>query len=160
MTIIVGVSAADGQHEPLREAVRLAAGLGEPLHVVHVRPEATFEETANGGGDPDAPPTFGAVRAEAAEIASAAFERAHDDVAEDDEGSADGEREPPAVEFVGAVGKPATGLVDHAEHVDASLIVVGGRRRSPVGKAVFGSVAQDVLLEAERPVVACLDDET
>lgn len=40
-----------------------------------------------------------------------------------------------------------------AEELDADMLVVGGRKRTPVGKAVFGSLAQDVLLEAPCPVL-------
>jgi len=43
-------------------------------------------------------------------------------------------------------------LVELAEELDADLALVGGRRRSPAGKAVFGSVAQEVLLKAPCPV--------
>jgi len=48
----------------------------------------------------------------------------------------------------------ATGarLVELAEELDADLALVGGRKRSPAGKAVFGSTAQEVLLEAPCPV--------
>jgi nucleotide-binding universal stress UspA family protein len=44
------------------------------------------------------------------------------------------------------------GIVDLATDVDADLVVVGGRRRSPVGKALFGSVTQSVVLNAPVPV--------
>ncbi|WP_341925939.1 universal stress protein [Nocardioides psychrotolerans] len=41
-----------------------------------------------------------------------------------------------------------------AREVDATLVVLGIRRRSPVGKLLMGSVAQRVLLDAECPVLA------
>ena len=37
---------------------------------------------------------------------------------------------------------------------DISRIVVGVRRRSPIGKAVLGSIAQRLILEAPLPVLA------
>ncbi|WP_136688570.1 universal stress protein [Halorhabdus amylolytica] len=52
----------------------------------------------------------------------------------------------------GRVGDHATEIVDLSTEVDADRIVVGGRKRSPSGKAVFGSVAQDIMLEAHCPV--------
>lgn len=47
---------------------------------------------------------------------------------------------------------PEDGILEEADRIDADLIAVGGRKRSPVGKAVFGSVSQSVALNAERPV--------
>jgi nucleotide-binding universal stress UspA family protein len=56
-------------------------------------------------------------------------------------------------------GDPADAIVATADEVDADLIVVGGRKRSPAGKALFGSVTQSVILGARRPVmVTGVDD--
>ena len=49
---------------------------------------------------------------------------------------------------------PAEDLVNVAAEVDAELIIIGLRRRSPVGKLILGSNAQRVLLDAPCPVLA------
>ena len=49
---------------------------------------------------------------------------------------------------------PADDLVGFARDEGIDLIVIGLRRRSPVGKLVLGSNAQDVLLGADCPVLA------
>jgi nucleotide-binding universal stress UspA family protein len=43
-------------------------------------------------------------------------------------------------------------VVGLAEELNADLVVVGGRKRSPAGKAVFGSTAQEIMLESPCPV--------
>jgi nucleotide-binding universal stress UspA family protein len=48
----------------------------------------------------------------------------------------------------------AESLVATAEEVGAELIVIGLRRRSPVGKLILGSNAQRILLDAPCPVLA------
>lgn len=49
---------------------------------------------------------------------------------------------------------PAEDLVNVAGELAAELIVIGLRRRSPVGKLILGSNAQRVLLDAPCPVLA------
>lgn len=52
-------------------------------------------------------------------------------------------------------GKDAVNdVLDVAEEMSADLIVIGIRRRSPVGKLVLGSHSQSILLEASIPVLA------
>ena len=50
--------------------------------------------------------------------------------------------------------EPAEDLISIAEASDAELIVIGLRRRSPVGKLILGSNAQRILLDAKCPVLA------
>ena len=49
---------------------------------------------------------------------------------------------------------PAEDLINVAQEVGADLIVIGLRRRSPVGKLILGSNAQRILLDAPCPVLA------
>jgi nucleotide-binding universal stress UspA family protein len=49
---------------------------------------------------------------------------------------------------------PAEDLISVAAEVGADFIIIGLRRRSPVGKLILGSNAQRVLLDAPCPVLA------
>ncbi len=50
--------------------------------------------------------------------------------------------------------EPAEDLISIAEASGAELIVIGLRRRTPVGKLILGSNAQRILLDAHCPVLA------
>jgi nucleotide-binding universal stress UspA family protein len=58
----------------------------------------------------------------------------------------------------GRVGTPTDEILSEAESLDPRYVVIGGRRRSPAGKAAFGSTTQRVLLGADCPVVTVMAD--
>lgn len=51
------------------------------------------------------------------------------------------------------VANVAHAVLRLADEVGAQLLVVGARRRSPVGKALLGSVTQTLILEAHVPLL-------
>ncbi len=51
-------------------------------------------------------------------------------------------------------GEIADEVLRVAQETDASVIVIGLRKRSPVGKLLMGSSAQRILLDADRPVLS------
>jgi len=56
-------------------------------------------------------------------------------------------------------GDPKETIVDVAHELDVDMIALGGRKQTPVGKALFGSVArQAVLLNAARPVFVTISE--
>lgn len=55
--------------------------------------------------------------------------------------------------------EPAEDVISVAEDVDAAFIVIGLRKRSPVGKLFLGSNAQQILLTATCPVLAVKADQ-
>ncbi len=50
--------------------------------------------------------------------------------------------------------EPSEDLIAVAEEEQADFIVIGLRRRTPIGKLILGSNAQRILLDASCPVVA------
>jgi len=56
-------------------------------------------------------------------------------------------------------GDAARAILSVADDYDADQVVVAGRKRTPTGKVLFGSVTQSVILGSERPVLVCSGDE-
>ncbi|MFC6613593.1 universal stress protein [Halopenitus salinus] len=56
------------------------------------------------------------------------------------------------VDALVAEGHPDDAIVSLASDRDVDQIVLGGRKRSPTGKAIFGSTVQSVILDADVPV--------
>lgn len=55
-------------------------------------------------------------------------------------------------------GDPADRITEVAAEIDADNIVMTGRKRSPTGKVLFGSVVQSVMLAADRPVTVMISN--
>ena len=50
-------------------------------------------------------------------------------------------------------GDTAAEIIDTAEETDADVICIAGRKRTPTGKVLFGSVTQAVILGTDRPIL-------
>ncbi|SEW30764.1 universal stress protein [Natrinema salifodinae] len=138
MTVIAAVDRSERAPGIVAHAAELGEAIDEPVEVVHVltRNEFVSLERTNVNETGETIPTGDVVQI-AADIAAEAIERADIDATP-----------------VGLMGDPANEIVNYADDDQASYVVVAGRKRSPVGKALFGSVAQSVLLNSPVPVVS------
>jgi len=132
---MVIVSAVDGpgDRRVAEEGVLLAKAFDEDLHVLHVASREDIENPEGGGET----------------VLERAEHRAADvggDVAED-------------FVAVGRIGRPAQEIDDYVSSTETRYLVVGGRKRTPIGKALFGSITQSVLLSVDCPVVAVREQD-
>ncbi|WP_458207021.1 universal stress protein [Haladaptatus sp. NG-SE-30] len=145
-TILLAVGPGDADRtERLASAVADVAGpTGATVVLAHVFTDVEFDDVVEQlDYDPSGKPNPDEVAARHATIRSLA-----NSLDEDDVGYA----------IRGAVGEHGETIVELAEDVTADSIFVGGRKRSPTGKAVFGSTAQEVMLSAPCPVTFVRDD--
>ncbi|WP_255191385.1 universal stress protein [Natronobeatus ordinarius] len=137
MVVVAAVDRSEDAQDVIAEGTQLASALEVPLHVVHAVGSAEFAQLQR--------EHVSSTDAEGGVLSrrDVAAERARELVnAEDD-----------AIEIAGLDGEPAESIVEYANERDAAYVVLGGRDRTPAGKAVFGSVAQSVILSLDRPVV-------
>lgn len=125
-TIVVGYTPNAQGHAALRVAVEEAGRRDARLHVVNASSGDSYVDSGLAGPD-----QLAAVRSMLAE--SGIEHQVEQNV---------GRRE------------PADEILDAASRLSALLIVIGMRRRTPVGKLLMGSTAQRVLLQASCPVLS------
>jgi nucleotide-binding universal stress UspA family protein len=164
MTVLAAV---DGEQEPDRVVEigdDLAQAYDEDLVVLHVMTQEQFESIqdalddtrtslAGGGFAPyfgEADPPSGGYFLDDAEDDAADLAR---DVTV---ATLDSQRH---VHHEGRVGDVVEEILAAANKHDARYIVIGGRKRTPAGKALFGSATQSILLNADRPVVTVMTEE-
>lgn len=138
---LVAVEANAETKALVREAGKLAAGVGAELVLLHVTSDEAFEEregelSAIPGIDLDYGVASGVEEAEG-------FARAiGEEVLGDD------------YEFtaVGRIGDDEREILAEARSSGADHLFIHGKQRSPAGKAVFGDLAQAIILGFDGPV--------
>jgi nucleotide-binding universal stress UspA family protein len=126
----------------------MAIAFGEPLIVLHAVPNEEFE-AHNEATKSDS--YFAGMSLEhqedsAARYAGRVVERGIEEFDVD------------IIETWGRIGDHTEEILDEAADINASFVVSGGRRRSPVGKALFCGTTQEMLLRADMPVVTVMTD--
>ncbi|MFB9808662.1 universal stress protein [Haladaptatus pallidirubidus] len=141
MTIVATLDDSNRASTVLSHASTLASDLDEPLYVLHVLRRSTLASVLE-------KEVKGQAVTENYEI-----QRIGDELVEKAAVNTEITHDPDAIKTVVRVGDPAEEIRSYGEEVGARCIVVGGRRRSPTGKVLFGSVVQQVMLTASVPVL-------
>ena len=141
MTVIAAVDGEPGSQRVASEGAALASAFDEDLVVLHVMSDEEFEQR-----NENRPQYYvDDATSDARTTARDAVESALDDTT--------------GVSVEGSVGDVSEKILDAADRHDARYVVVGGRKRTPVGKAIFGSTTQSVLLHADVPVLTVMAAE-
>lgn len=148
MVILAAVGESEDQIKIIEVAYDLARVYDDELRVLHVIPENDAEDH------------FDSIR-RVNEFKNISFsvevDRA-EHIAETFIGKALDIDSAENVTAMGRIGNTADEILSVAETLHPRYLVIGGRKRSAVGKAVFGSVTQSVILNADQTVVAVKPD--
>lgn len=148
MTILAAIDENERSRVVVELAYDLACAYDDELVGLHVVPAEDYEQHRQSLKEL---PEFGDVSFEQTEESAANFvEQFILDTITD----VDTERVRP----IGRIGNVGGEIVSVANKLDPRFLVISGRRQSPAGKAVFGNTAQQILLNADCPVVSDLTD--
>ncbi|MFW5937559.1 MAG: universal stress protein [Halanaeroarchaeum sp.] len=150
--LFVAMEDRPATRELLREAGELAAGVGAELIVLSIIKEDDYAEKSVSRAD------LGETDGTGEQYSGYSIDQA--------EGDAKNQAERLAVESfegldlewrgLGAVGQPERTVLEVADEEDVDHLFVLGRRRSPSGKAIFGDLAQHLVIDFEGPVTTFL----
>lgn len=141
MVIVAAVDQSNRAARVVKEAKELSTAFDDSVHVVHALTKSDMVKMEGvHATKPDIQITDNEAREVATEVASRV-------VADFDMPS----------ESVGLVGDAKSAITSYASEQNARYIVVAGRKRSPAGKTVFGSVAQSIILNSECPTVVSVE---
>jgi len=115
-------------------AGELAAGVGASVTLFQAYTESTFDDWLDEMGYDSAPPEEMARRNSAVTDAADVLRELGVDRT-----------------VAAAVGDPATEIIDYVAENDVDHVFLGTRRRSRAGKAILGSVSQEVVLSVDVP---------
>jgi len=163
MTILTAV---DGETTPsgaVERGAELASALGVGHAVLHVMPQDEFEAFRESAGESSGRPVTASAShggssqsAALAEYTVENGERHATEVARDVVHATLGDHSETVP--VRRVGDPIEEVLAEADRRSVRYLVIGGRHRTPVGKAVFGSKTQSILLDATCPVVTVMSE--
>lgn len=146
MAILAAVGEKRGHEGIIQIGYDLATTYDVPLHVLHVIPKS------------DAQSHFDSLR-EIREFRDVGFDVEHDrakEIAHEMVKVSLEDYDRSLVVPEGRIGDPGGEIIKRADSLDPKFTIVGGRKRTPAGKALFGSVTQTVILDSTRPVITSI----
>ncbi|MGJ8671870.1 universal stress protein [Rubritalea sp.] len=140
-TMLVAVDFSKGSEKVIEAATRLAKGLGGKVHLAHVVDDTPLYTMY--GMYPEEIPAM-------LEYRELAKDRARTLLAD-----VEGKYTAQGIEVQSDIleGQPQDAIMEHAQAIDAGMIVVGTHGHSAIGSVLMGSVASGLVRQAKVPVL-------